>query len=214
MAPITNDDQNTLGTAGEITRRRFMANAVFTVSGIIGVVLAVPIAGSLVPERAEASGTWSPLTKAELAALKSATDTPVKMAFSERYTDAYLPEESTEDYVWGIKVDPARFRAARPDLLDEQSDAATPYPVVNMGFVIFSPLCPHLGGRYNWIASERIFRCPIHGSTFTFEGAHLGGPAPRGLDPLPFREHRGIAEIMWIQYASTTPTRIVVSYRV
>ena len=33
-----------------------------------------------------------------------------------------------------------------------------------------------------------------------------------GLDPLPFRDTNGKAEITWIQYKSGTPDRIIVSY--
>ncbi len=198
--------------AEELTRRRFMANAVVSLSGVIGVALAVPIVGGFVPTQASTGGEWSPLSEDEFAALQKATETPVKMTFSSAQRDAYLPEQEFEDDVWGIKTDPARFRAARPDLFNVRG-ATVPYPPMNMGFVIFNPMCPHLGGRYNWIASEGIFRCPLHGSTFNFDGAHLGGPAPRGLDPLPLRERSGVAEIMWIRYRTTTPDRIVVSYQ-
>ena len=44
-------------------------------------------------------------------------------------------------------------------------------------------------------------------------GPHVAGPAPRGLDPLPFRERNGAAEVTWIVYQSNTPQRIVVSYQ-
>ncbi len=201
-------------TPDEISRRTFMANAVIVMSGVIGVGLAIPIIGGLIPSGAATTGTWSPLTKAEFGDLEKATSTPVKMTFSMMTKDAYLPEESFEDYVWGIKVDPTKFRADRPDIFNGPNGKAdVPYHVVNMSFVIFSPLCPHLGCRYNWDASANKFVCPCHGSVYSFDGAHLAGPAPRGLDPLPMREQNGTAQIMWIRYASTTPDRIVISYK-
>ena len=60
-----------------------------------------------------------------------------------------------------------------------------------MGFVIFSPICPHLGCYYNWSDAQNRFMCPCHGSQYTFDGTHVAGPAPRGLDPLPLREQSG-----------------------
>jgi menaquinol-cytochrome c reductase iron-sulfur subunit len=196
----------------EISRRKFMAGATITIGGIIGLVLAVPIVGSLIPSEGSAKGTWSPLSGQELDALEKATSTPVKMAFTLKFQDAYLPEQTAEDYVWGIKVDPAKFMAARPDIF-KTPGGDVDYPVVNMSFVIFSPICPHLGCRYNWSNDANRFVCPCHGSQYSFEGAHLAGPAPRGLDPLPFREKRGTAEVTWIQYQSNTPDRIVLSYQ-
>ena len=201
-------------TPEEISRRTFMAGAVVTMSGVIGLGLAIPIVGGLIPEASSATGEWSPLTKAELGELETATQKPVKLSFSMTTKDAYLPEQTMEDYVWGIKVNPARFRTARPDIFDGPGGKAdVPYPVVNMGFVIFSPICPHLGCRYQWDAAADQFHCPCHGSVYNLDGAHLAGPAPRGLDPLPFREQNGIAQVMWIRYKSTTPDRIVISYQ-
>lgn len=201
-------------TPDEISRRTFMVGAVVTISGVIGLGLAVPIIGGLIPQGGSGTGAWSPLTSAELAALETATSKPVKLSFSMTTKDAYLPQQTMEDYVWGIKVDPTRFVAARPDIFSgADGKADVPYDVVNMSFVIFSPLCPHLGCRYNWDPASNKFLCPCHGSQYNLDGAHLAGPAPRGLDPLPFREQSGVAQVMWIRYQSTTPDRIVISYQ-
>jgi len=201
-------------TEDEISRRTFMVGAVTVMSGLIGVGLAIPILGGLLPQGGSGTGTWSPLTKAELAELEIATQKPVKLSFSMTTKDAYLPEQTLQDYVWGIKVDPSRFRAARPDIFNGPGGKAdVSYDVVNMSFVVFSPLCPHLGCRYAWDPASNKFLCPCHGSQYNLEGAHLAGPAPRGLDPLPLREQHGVAELMWIRYQSTTPDRIVISYQ-
>jgi menaquinol-cytochrome c reductase iron-sulfur subunit len=201
-------------SADEVSRRTFMANATVTIGGIVGLVLAVPIVGSLLPPKNASSGSWAPLSAQELDALQKATSKPVKMSFTLKYVDGYLPEQSVPEYVWGIKVDPEKFRAARPDVYNQSGGAANvPYPVVNMGFVIFSPICPHLGCYYNWSDAQNRFMCPCHGSQYTFDGTHVAGPAPRGLDPLPLREQNGTAEVTWIVYQSNTPQRIVVSYQ-
>lgn len=201
-------------SADELNRRTFMANATIAIGGIVGVVLTVPIVGSLLPPKNASSGSWAPLSSQELASLQKATDKPVKMTFTLKYVDGYLPEQSAEEYAWGIKVNPDKFRAARPDLFNQAGGKANvPYDVVNMGFVIFSPICPHLGCYYNWSDAQNRFMCPCHGSQYTFDGSHVAGPAPRGLDPLPLREHNGTAEVTWIVYQSNTPQRIVVSYQ-
>lgn len=199
-------------TPEEVSRRTFMANATMTVSGIIGIVLAVPIVGSLLPGANEGKGSWSPLTKDEVAALNSATAKPVKMTFTLKYKDGYLPTKEADEYVWGIKIDAAKFQAARPDIY-KVPHGNVDYPAVNLGFVLFSPICPHLGCRFNWSESANKFLCPCHGSQYNFDGTHIAGPAPRGLDPLPFREQNGSAEVTWIQYQPNTPDRILVSYQ-
>ncbi|MGH7736780.1 MAG: ubiquinol-cytochrome c reductase iron-sulfur subunit [Candidatus Tyrphobacter sp.] len=200
-------------TPDEVSRRTFMVNAVVVMSGVIGLGIAIPIIGGLIPQGGSGKGTWSPLTGAEMGELDKATSTPVKLSFSMTTKDDYLPAETLNDYVWGIKVNPTRFHAARPDLFNAPDGKAdVPYRVVNMSFVLFSPLCPHLGCRYAWNAAANKFMCPCHGSQYNFDGAHLAGPAPRGLDPLPLREQSGTAQLMWIRYQSTTPDRIVVSY--
>lgn len=201
-------------SAEEITRRTFMANATISIGGIVGLVLAIPIVGSLLPPKNASAGTWAPLSAQELDELQKATEKPVKLTFTLKYVDGYLPEQASPEYVWGIKIDPAKFRAARPDIFDVPGPMGDlKYDSVNMGFVIFSPICPHLGCYYAWSDDQNRFMCPCHGSQYTFDGTHIAGPAPRGLDPLPLREQNGIAEVTWIVYQSNTPQRIVVSYQ-
>ncbi|MDP9018272.1 MAG: Rieske 2Fe-2S domain-containing protein, partial [Candidatus Eremiobacteraeota bacterium] len=162
---------------------------------------------------------WSPLDAAEWKQLQSSTEKPIKVSFTLKSKDAYLPEETNSQYVWGIKADQEKMRKARPDLFSSDGKSifgsvkgVPPYNVVNMGFVMFSPICPHLGCRFNYDADQNKFLCPCHGSTYTREGAHLAGPALRGLDPLPMREQNGKAEVTWIRYQDSTPDHIVVSF--
>lgn len=203
------------GTPEEISRRTFMANATLAIGGVVGLVLAVPIVGSLIPQAGSgAKGAWAPLSKDEFTQLQSATAKPVKLEFTLKSKDSYLPEQSSGEYVWGIKV-------ASPDVfMKDRTDLAKPtlpyadgqYDVVNMNFVIMSPICPHLGCRPVWNDSANRFQCPCHGSQFSLQGEHLAGPAPRGMDPLPFREQSGTAQVMWIRYQTSIPDRVIVSY--
>ncbi len=116
--------------------------------------------------------------------------------------------------MWAVKLTPdqvASFKQSRPDLFAPPGEVN--YPAVStMGFVLYSSVCPHLGCRYNWSPEAKRFICPCHGSQFGIEGQHLAGPAPRGLDPLPFREQSGKAEVTWIQYKSGQADRVIVAY--
>lgn len=201
------------GTPEEISRRKFMANATITIGGLIGLGLAIPIVGSLIPDVGAGGATWTALDENGWKQLQTATDKAVQITFNLSTKDAYLPQQSVPESVWGIKVnDPSKFKADRTDLYGSAGKDSLPYEIVTMGFVIFSPICPHLGCRYNYDATANKFACPCHGSQFDHDGNHIAGPAARGLDPLPLREQSGKAEIEWIRYKPTIPDRIVVSY--
>ncbi|MDQ2871949.1 MAG: Rieske 2Fe-2S domain-containing protein [Candidatus Eremiobacteraeota bacterium] len=189
-----------------------MANATLVVGGLIGLGLAIPIVGSLIPDVGAGGGSWRPLDPAGFKELQGATDKPVRIDFTLQGKDAYLPEAQAPESVWGIKTDFKKFEKARPDLFGPNGKPDLSYKMVNMGFVLFSPICPHLGCFFDWHADLNRFQCPCHGSQFNGEGNHIAGPAARGLDPLPMREQNGQAEVTWIRYAPTIPNRIVVSY--
>ncbi|MGH7708864.1 MAG: ubiquinol-cytochrome c reductase iron-sulfur subunit [Vulcanimicrobiaceae bacterium] len=205
------------GTPQEQTRRTFMANVSLGVGGIVTLVVGIPCLVSLIPSSllsGGGQGTWAPLTPAELTSLQAATKTPVKLSISFKYADGYMPPAADDQFVWGIRLSPAQqatFQKKRPDLFADPTGKVD-YPVVNLGFVIFSSICPHLGCHFDWVGDKSRFICPCHGSEYGFEGQYLAGPAPRGLDPLPFREQSGTAQITWIQYKQNQPSRLIVSY--
>ncbi len=206
------------GTPEEQSRRTFLANATLAVGGVIGLVLAVPLVTSLIPESLlspskSAGGTWAELPKNEFAKV-TAGGTPISLTFNFKYADGYFPPADDQQSVWGVKLTPDQektFQQKRPDLFSKPS-AKVAYPVITASYVIFSSICPHLGCRFDWKAEQKRFVCPCHGSQFGPEGAKLAGPAPRGLDPLPFREHDGAAQVTWIQYKSGQPDRVIVAY--
>lgn len=45
-----------------------------------------------------------------------------------------------------------------------------------------STTCTHLGCIPNWLANDRKFKCPCHGSGFKPDGINFEGPAPRPLE--------------------------------
>lgn len=186
-----------------------MANATLTMGGVIGLGLAIPILGALRPDVQKGDPSWTPLDADEWRALQTSTG-PVKIDIHLTVKDAYLQQDQPQP-LWGMKVaDLSKFRSRRPDIFAASN--SLPYPIVNLGLVIFSGVCPHLGCHYDWKDELGRFVCPCHGSQFDRDGKHIAGPAARGLDPLPLRERSGRAEIEWIRYAPTVPDRIVVSY--
>jgi menaquinol-cytochrome c reductase iron-sulfur subunit len=185
-----------------------MANAVYALGGVIGLGIAIPVITSLLPPADATTDQWSALTPDEVAALKKATNSPVKVTFAVHETNGYFGASDTEQFVWAVKASDDQVRKERPELFTDGPDKV-PYPVVNMGFVVFSPICPHLGCRYAWNQPQNKFICPCHGSVYSDLGKHEAGPALRGLDPLPLRDFQGKVQITWIEYATNTPALIV-----
>jgi menaquinol-cytochrome c reductase iron-sulfur subunit len=193
------------GTPEEQSRRTFMANAVIALGGVIGISLAIPLVTSLVPAPGTSNDPWSGLTQSEVDELKKATaNTPVKVTFNVHEVNGYFGATDAEQFVWAVRATEDEIKKERPDLKD------IPYQVVNMGFVVFSPLCPHLGCRYTWNSTSNKFLCPCHGSEYSALGVHEAGPALRGLDPLPMREYQGKVQVSWILYAANMPAHIVI----
>lgn len=207
-------------TQEEVSRRTFMAQMTVIAGSLVGIGVAVPVLAGLVPSKSVLDAgkpQWYPLNADEFAQFEQAASDPVKITFTKKTVDGYLVDVADE-YVWGIRMTPdqeAQFKAQRPDLFDSKTGAVSyPVPVTykNIGIALFSPVCPHLGCRFNWNKDQQMFLCPCHGSTYTKFGKHVAGPANRGLDPLPFEDKNGTAEVTWITYEQTTADRIVFSY--
>ncbi|MCP4245645.1 MAG: Rieske 2Fe-2S domain-containing protein [bacterium] len=52
-------------------------------------------------------------------------------------------------------------------------------------------ICTHLGCIPNWLANDRKFKCPCHGSGFKASGINFEGPAPRPLERFRITEVDG-----------------------
>ncbi len=205
----------------QISRRTFMTQVTVIAGSVVGLGIAVPVLAGLVPSKYVldiGKPTWYPLNADEFAQFEKATDDPMKITFPKKSVDGYLTGPP-EDCVWGVKMTPAQesqFKADRPDMFEmPNSEVKFTVPVTykNIGIALFSPICPHLGCRFNWDKAAQIFLCPCHGSTYTKFGKHMAGPTNRGLDPLPFQDKSGIAQVTWINFAQTTADRLIVSYK-
>jgi hypothetical protein len=124
------------GTPQEQSRRKFMVNMVVGLSGVIGLVLGIPLLSTMIPDSSSGGAAWSPLSDEEFKKLEAATEKPIKVTFNVHTVDGYLPPANDEQFVWAIKTSEAKMRAARPELFTGKYKL--PYAIVNMGFVVFS----------------------------------------------------------------------------
>jgi Rieske Fe-S protein len=63
---------------------------------------------------------------------------------------------------------------------------------------VVSAICPHEGCEVAWEQNTNRFSCPCHESFFAADGSRIGGPAQRGLDPLPARVQDGKLQVQYI----------------
>ncbi len=163
------------------TRRSFLKLLTAVLGGAVGVVLALPFVDAVVaPSLRVKKSHFARL--ARLADLPNGT--PVDRTFADQASDAFIQETLLRD-VWVVKHG--------PDKVD-----------------VFSPICPHLGCKYEWHQSRNEFVCPCHGSVFTLTGEVVGGPAPRPLDTLPIRIEGGAVYVEWERFKIGIPQKVVV----
>ena len=63
-------------------------------------------------------------------------------------------------------------------------------------FTAFAVNCTHLGCPVNWLESARLFLCPCHGGVYNVDGTVAGGPPPRPLLRYETRVRDGQVEIL------------------
>jgi len=165
--------------ATDTPRRRFLQTAVGILSGIVALFFAGPMVATLIgPMYRRQKAGFAPVGRID--ALPEGQ--PVNLSFQFENIDAYMRQMALHD-VWVIK------------------HSAT-------DVTVFSPICTHLGCRFNWDAQAQQFRCPCHGSVFALDGEVLAGPAPRPLDTLPHRIDNGELLVEWQRFAPGTVRRL------
>ena len=72
----------------------------------------------------------------------------------------------------------------------------------------WSGVCTHLGCSVAFDAEKDRFHCPCHHGLFHKRtGEVLGGPPPRGLDPLPVKVEDDAVYVQYVTYRVGTETR-------
>jgi len=172
-----------------INRREFLAiamagsAALFTVAGLVTVTApdpaGDPLLGQLVPAASVdqntgeknypvAGGFAYPRIKAGTFGGKFALD---KKAGDFKVTDDPFPVADGKFFVVKVAPDASVQPVADEDGTVNPDNIMAIYQV-----------CVHLGCLVPYIASEKRFICPCHGSTYERDTKYVRGPAPRNLD--------------------------------
>ena len=164
-----------------ISRRKFFKVLSGVFTGFIAVSLGIPMVESIV-------GTITKTKNkiyAKLTSLNSIPEEkPVNLPFVMTEEDAYIKNIQPEN-VWAVKND-------------------------NQKVTVFSPICPHLGCRYQWHPDRKLFICPCHHSVFNMEGKVVSGPAPRPLDTLPTKVKNNYLYVLWERFKPGITTKEII----
>ena len=155
------------------SRRTFFRWVTRAAAGLIGLGLAIPLAGYVIsPALRRRAQSWVEVGR--LDTLREGEPTQLEYVTIAR--DGYM-EAKTQKAVWAVK-----------------------YP--DGAVTVFAPLCTHLGCGYHWDTTDRRFKCPCHGSVYDVTGEVLAGPAPRALDRLPTKIEAGRLLVLYKEFKS------------
>ncbi len=170
---IVTDDDNGSG------RRRFLIWATGILVSFSGMIVGIPLIGSIIGSSFRTAKTnW--ITVGDVGALPIGQ--PVNLKVVDNNVDAYVREPVIR-HLWAVKHS-------------------------NADVTVLSPICTHLGCQFNWNPASGHFECPCHGSIYAADGTVLGGPAPRRLDTLPTRIENGRLFVEWKQFRSGTSDKV------
>lgn len=169
-----------------MSRRSFFKYATISIGSVLGLMLGIPLIDSIVSN----SKTLIVNAFSKLGPVQNIPNSfspvvqPTKLSFSKTDDDAFVSITKPEQ-VWIVKKSSAHVKA-------------------------FSPVCPHLGCRYNWNEDKKQFVCPCHNSVFTIDGILVSGPAPRGLDELPIEIKEENLYVKYEKFQVGIPQKIVI----
>jgi len=173
----------------KLSRRNFFKAATVGIGTAITFLLGYPLINSIV----STGKTFVNKTYSRLVPVKNIPNSfspvkkPSKFNFTKMEQDAYIKTEKQED-VWVVKKS-------------------------NEELTTFSPICPHLGCRYDWNQEKELFICPCHNSVFTIEGKYVSGPALRGLDTLPIEiKDDDLLYVLYERFEVGIPQKILIGY--
>lgn len=165
---FTHDQQSepesprTTGESPPETRRGVFAKMIALAAGMIGMGLALPLAGYVVsPALRRREAAW--VEVGPTANLQAGR--PEELEYAATVKDGWRTI-TAKKAIWAVK----------------QPTGA---------LIVFSPICPHLGCGFRWEEGSKTFKCPCHGSVYDVNGKVLAGPAPRPLDVLPSKVEAG-----------------------
>lgn len=164
-------DQTEENSASKITRRNFFITVTGIFSGFIALTLGFPMVETIVGKATKAAKR----SFSKVASVSSIPGgQPANLSFVMTQEDAFI-KNIVEHKVWTVK----------------KSDS---------DITVFSPICPHLGCRYQWHEGRNLFICPCHHSVFNIDGKVVSGPAPRPLDTLPKKIENDNLFVLWERF--------------
>lgn len=169
-----------------MSRRTFFKSATVGIGSVLTVMLGYPLIDSLVSNSkalvARAFSKLGPVNNIQNSF--SPVVQPTKLNFSKTDQDAFVSLTKPEQ-VWVVKKSPDDIK-------------------------VFSPICTHLGCRYNWDEDKKLFVCPCHNSVYGIDGKVVSGPAPRGLDELPVEIKDGNLYVQYEKFEVGIPEKIII----
>ena len=161
------------------SRRKFFQWVTRAAAGLIGIGLAIPLAGYVLsPSLKRRERSWVEVGGVE----ELAVGQPKQLDYVASVRDGWM-ETKFNKAIWAVK----------------QADGQV---------TVFSPLCTHLGCGYHWDSGDQKFKCPCHGSVYDVTGQVLHGPAPRRLDVLPSKVEEGRLLVIYKEFKSGLPTQV------
>lgn len=153
---------------GSITpeRRKFLAWLSIGLSGLIALIIGVPVVGFILgPLFEKLPDTW----RAVGAVDDFKIGTTVKVSFLD-----------PSPMLWaGVTAQTAAWLRR----------------VGATEFIAFAMNCSHLGCPVRWLPQAQLFMCPCHGGVYYADGTVAAGPPPRALFRFPVRIRDGQVEI-------------------
>ena len=166
--------------SGGVRRRTALQWLSAGAAAVIAAVLGAPAAAAFLSpgRRGPRAEQWIKVAEADQVEI----GTPVKVDFVEPVSDAWVESRALRN-VW-LATD----------------DGET--------FTCYSGVCPHLGCSFAYEADKQRFHCPCHHGLFDGKtGAVVGGPPPRGLDPLPVKVEEGAVYVQYKNFRIGVPER-------
>jgi menaquinol-cytochrome c reductase iron-sulfur subunit len=154
-------------SAAVLSRRAFLNRLSLILSGLIGLVLSVPIlAYLLTPLLRRPPGVWLDVGRLDQFRIGDTVQVAI-----EDPSPLEWAGQTARTSVWLRR--------------DGQTN-----------FTAFAVNCTHLACPVNWQAHARIFLCPCHGGVFYADGTVAAGPPPRPLPRYDVRVQDGAVQVL------------------
>lgn len=156
---------NHAGSTAKISRRSFLSSLIGVMGGAMGLLVGVPVIGSLISPALKKAEESSWVNLGPVASFPPNKPRLVPITLIRK--DGWVTEPVLKS-VWVVT----------------REDGGT---------TVFNPRCTHLGCAVDWREGSdgEAFYSPCHGGIFSIEGALLKGPPPRSLDTLEYEVRDG-----------------------